>query len=28
MVGGVVLGEALQGDHSHRYYNDRGGRGW
>src|ERR1051326_8456362 len=28
MVGGVVLGEALQGDHSHRYYNDHGGRGW
>src|ERR1041385_5418556 len=28
MVGGVVLGEALQGDHSLRYYNDHGGRGW
>ena len=28
MVGGVVLGEALQGDHSHRYYNDRGRWGW
>ena len=24
MVGGVILGETLQGDHSYRYYHDRG----